>query len=324
VTKLLINLLIIFLLISCQLQNNYNPSTIIDDERNFIKKVIISEKKPTVSEKKATVSEKNTIVSENKDVTINVNTLKYIVGEPYFIDGVEYIPSENYSFNQVGLATYYDKELHNQKTVNNDLNKVTELLGRHKTLPIPSIVKITNLENGFSLVIKINDRHDDNSSIIQVSRKTAQLLRFYKSKIARVKVEIIADPSKQIKIVTQSMNETNFNDTIQSVPTEDVSISNLDENLISEKLNHDNVNSPIEMDFEEVTYKDLYLKVYGFNSYVELNNLISVLGINYKFLTQKEGDNYSLLLGPLENKDVNNLVTTFISKGYKKNDIILE
>ena len=311
-------------MISCQLQNNYNPSTIIDDERNFIKKAIISEKKPTVSEKKATVSEKNTIVSENKDVTTKVNTLKYIVGDPYFIDGVEYIPSENYSFNQVGLATYYGKELHNQKTVNNDLNKVTELLGRHKTLPIPSIVKITNLENGFSLVIKINDRHDDNSSIIQVSRKTAQLLRFYKSKIARVKVEIIADPSKQIKIVTQSMNETNFNDTIQSVPTEDVSISNLDENLISEKLNHDNANSPIEMDFEEVTYKDLYLKVYGFNSYIELNNLISVLGINYKFLTQKEGDNYSLLLGPLENKDVNNLVTTFISKGYKKNDIILE
>ena len=45
---------------------------------------------------------------------------------------------------------------------------------------------------------------------------------------------------------------------------------------------------------------------------------------DYKFLTQKEGKDYSLLLGPLENKDVNNLVTTFISRGYKKNDIILE
>ena len=59
------------------------------------------------------------------------------------------------SDEDIGLATYYDKELHNQKTANNDLNKVTELLGRHKTLPLPSIVKITNLENGLSLTIKL-------------------------------------------------------------------------------------------------------------------------------------------------------------------------
>ena len=56
-------------------------------------------------------------------------------------------------------------------------SNVTELLGRHKTLPLPSIVKITNLENGLFLNIKIVDRHDDNASIIQVSRKVAQLLK---------------------------------------------------------------------------------------------------------------------------------------------------
>ncbi|HIA61177.1 MAG: hypothetical protein MKZ97_01330 [Alphaproteobacteria bacterium] len=225
--KLLINLLIIFLLISCQLQKDNKIIKLIEDKKSFTKNTIISKKNTTISIKNTTILEKNTIVSENKKVTTSLNILKYVVGDPYFIDGVEYIPSENYSYNKIGLATYYGKELHNKKTVNNDLNKVTELLGRHKTLPIPSIVKITNLENGLSLIIKINDRHDNNSSIIQVSRKTAQLLRFYKSKIARVKVEIIADPSKQIKIVTQSMNATNFNDTIKSAPTEDVSISNL-------------------------------------------------------------------------------------------------
>ena len=323
-TKLLINLLIVFLLISCQLQKDHKLSKLIDDKKNIIIKTTVSESQTTDSESNNTVSKKNTIVSENINFAKKLNTLKYVVGDPYFIDGVEYVPNENYSYNQVGLATYYGKELHNKKTVNNDLNKVTELLGRHKTLPIPSIVKITNLENGLSLVIKINDRHDDNSSFIQVSRKTAQLLRFYKSKIARVKVEIIADPSKQLKIVIQSMNETNFNDTIKAVPTEDVYITTLGDNLISEKLNNDNFSSPIEMGFEEVTNQDLYLKVYGFSSYIEVKKVISDLGIDYKFLTQKEGKDYSLLLGPLENKDVNNLVTTFISRGYKKNDIILE
>ena len=69
------------------------------------------------------------------------------------------------------LQLIMEKNSHKVKTANNDLNKVTELLGRHKTLPLPSIVKITNLENGFSLIIRINDRHNDNSSIIQVSRK---------------------------------------------------------------------------------------------------------------------------------------------------------
>ena len=117
--------------------------------------------------------------------------------------------------------------MHNQKTLNNDLNKVTELLGRHKTLPLPSIVKITNLENGLSLTIKVIDRHDDNASVIQVSRKVAQLLRFYKNRMARVKVEILSDPSKQWKNVTMSINDEDFNSTVESASTEIVSISNL-------------------------------------------------------------------------------------------------
>ena len=101
--------------------------------------------------------------------------------------------------------------MHKIKTANNDLNKVTELLGRHKTLPLPSVVKVTNLENGLSVTVKIIDRHKDNSSIIQVSRKVAQLLRFYKNKITRVRVEILPDPSKQWKNVILSMNEPEFN-----------------------------------------------------------------------------------------------------------------
>ena len=165
------------------------------------------------------------------------NLIKYHIGDPYFIEGVEYIPEENYNYNEIGLASFYGKELHKRKTINNDFNNVTELLGRHKTLPIPSIVKITNLDNGLFLTIKINDRHNDNSSLIQVSRKTAQLLRFYKDKIAKVRIEVLSDPSKQMKIVTQSMNEINFNDTIDSAPTESVSISNIDSTNIESNKN---------------------------------------------------------------------------------------
>ena len=78
---------------------------------------------------------------------INAKIIQYIVGDVYFIEGVKYEPKENYEYNEIGLASYYGKELHNKKTLNNDYNKVTELYGRHKTLPLPSILKITNFRH---------------------------------------------------------------------------------------------------------------------------------------------------------------------------------
>ena len=237
---------------------------------------------------------------------------------------MEYVPEENYSYAESGLATFYDKELHNVKTANNDLNKVTELLGRHKILPLPSIVKITNLENGLSLTIKVNDRHEDNGSLIQVSRKVSQLLRFYKNKIARVKVEVLADPSKQNKIVIESMNQVDFNKTIDSAPTESVSISDLNETTDEKSISNNKIEQPIELMMEEISDQDLFVKVHGFKSYNEAKNIINALNIKFNTTTQNEGDTYSVLFGPIENIDANKLVSSFISKGYKKTEIILK
>ena len=110
---------------------------------------------------------KNQIESKKSD------NIFYYVGDPYYIEGVKYTPEENYNYTEVGLSTFYGKELHNVRTVNNDFNKVTELYGRHKTLPIPSMVKVTNLDNGFSINIKIIDRHDDNAALIHSISNTS-------------------------------------------------------------------------------------------------------------------------------------------------------
>ena len=219
--KLLIKTTLFLILFSCETIPKKKISTIVEKSKETVQKTL--KKEPTITTKKeSTITKKNepTIIKKKNDI------ITYFVGDPYFIEGVKYIPQEDYFYNKTGLGTFYGKELHKTKTANNDLNKVTELLGRHKTLPLPSVVKVTNLENGLSVTVKINDRHNDNSSIIQVSRKVAQLLRFYKSKITRVKVEILADPSKQWKNVTLSMNEPEFNTTIESAPTDEVSISN--------------------------------------------------------------------------------------------------
>jgi len=311
--KLIISFLL-FLIISCeQISKDEVINTIENTKDVIVEKTI---KSPDTTEK---IDLK---VEEDK---VNKNKIFYLIGEPYYIEGVKYVPEENYSYEEIGLATFYDKELHNKRTANNDLNKVTELLGRHKTLPLPSIVKITNLENGLSLTIKIIDRHDDNTSIIQVSRKVAQLLRFYKNKITKTKVEILPDPSRQWKNVTMSINDKDFNNTVESAPTEIVSISNIDEDLnTAEDQNEDiNIEQPIELGFEEVDDLDLYLHVNNFKNYQEIKNIVNEINLSDKYTSENIGNFYKLIVGPIDNKTADKLLSTFISKGYKESKLIL-
>jgi len=298
--KLIFSIIIFLILTSCQVSSPKKVKQFIEEKKEVIKSNIKEEAK-----------EKN-------------ESIFYYIGETYYIEGIEYTPAEDYNYSKNGLSTYYGKELHNIKTINNDYNKVTELLGRHKTLPLPSTVRITNLENGLSLIIKINDRHEDNSSIIQVSRKVAQLLKFYKNKIARVNVEIIEDPSKQMKIVTMSMNEPEFNETISSAPTEIVSISDLNETGIAISEDNPNYEQPIELKQNDISDSSLFLKVYGFDSFEQSKEILENLNINFKTTVMNEGNNYSIILGPLENENINKLVSSFISIGYKQNEIIVE
>ena len=197
------------------------------------------------------------------------------------------------------------------------------MLGRHKTLPLPSIVKITNLENGISLTIKIVDRHDDNASIVQVSRKVAQLLRFYKNKITKIKVEILSDPSKQWKNVIMSINEDDFNNTVESAPTEIVSITNIDDDIIISDETK-SIQQPIELGFEEVEKLHLYLHVNNFKNYQEIQNTVKEIELLEKYTSENIGTFYKLIIGPIDNQVANKLVSTFISKGYKENELILK
>ena len=262
----------------------------------------------------------------------NINSVKvskppiifYYIGEPYFIEGVNYVPEENYNYSEIGLSSFYGKELHNIKTINNDTNKVTELLGRHKTLPIPSMVKVTNMDNGLSINVKIIDRHDDNAVVIQVSRKVAQLLGFYKSKIATVKVEILSDASKQWKNVVKSMNDENFDKTISSAPTDIVSIIDIDETLETVENQNEIKLEPIELKSEKIDDFKLYLKIKGFENYEKIRFLIDNYDSKLNHTSEKNNSKYDLIIGPIENTEANKLVSYFITKGYKETEIFID
>ncbi len=306
--KFLISLFLI-LIVSCKEITNEPITNKFNDGIKKIENIIENK------------NEKNDTKLEYKKKPKDV--IFYYLEEPYFIEGVKYIPEENYSYSEIGISTFYGKELHNTKTINNDINKVTELVGRHKTLPLPSMVKITNLDNGLSINIKIIDRHKDNASLIQVSRKVAQLLGFYKDKVATVRVDILSDATKQWKNVANSLNEPEFNETILSAPTSIVSISDIDNiNTQNEKENLTDF-KPIELVSEQVDDYKMFLIVYKFSNYNEVKSVMKNLNQDIKYTSEKNGTSYDIIIGPVDKTEINNLVSYFISKGYKDTKIVL-
>lgn len=122
----------------------------------------------------------------------------YKVGSPYQIAGVWYYPAEDYSYDETGIASWYGEDFDHKYTSNGELFDVNGLTGAHRTLPLPSIVQVTNLENGRSIQVRVNDRGPfARGRIIDVSRRAAQLLGFESTGTARVRVRILAPESLQ-------------------------------------------------------------------------------------------------------------------------------
>lgn len=124
----------------------------------------------------------------------------YKVGSPYKIMGQWYYPKEDYDYSEVGTASWYGEDFHAKKTANGESYDMHALTAAHRTLPLPSIVKVTNLENGRSLVLRVNDRGPyAKNRIIDISKRGAQLLGFQTQGTAKVRVEIMEKESKELK-----------------------------------------------------------------------------------------------------------------------------
>ena len=124
----------------------------------------------------------------------------YKVGNPYKIMGKWYYPKEDYSYSEVGTASWYGKDFHAKRTANGEKYDMNALTAAHRTLPLPSIVKVTNLENGRSLVLRVNDRGPyAKNRIIDVSKRASQLLGFFTQGTTKVRVEVMEKESKALK-----------------------------------------------------------------------------------------------------------------------------
>ena len=129
----------------------------------------------------------------------------YKIGKPYKIMGQWYYPKEDFYHSEEGIASWYGPNFHGKKTANGAIFDMNLVSAAHRTLPMPSIVRVTNLENGRSLVVKVNDRGPfAHNRIIDLSRRGAELLGFKQKGTALVRVEILEGESRQLASLMQS------------------------------------------------------------------------------------------------------------------------
>jgi rare lipoprotein A len=116
----------------------------------------------------------------------------YRVGKPYNINGRTYVPAENPSYRAEGIASWYGRDFHGRLTANGEVYDMHSISAAHTTLPLPSYVRVTNLDNGRSIVVRVNDRGPyTRSRVIDLSIGTAKALDFYSRGLARVRVEYV-------------------------------------------------------------------------------------------------------------------------------------
>jgi len=111
------------------------------------------------------------------------------IGKPYQVAGVWYYPSDDRDYDARGIASWYGPGFHALATANGERYNQDDVTAAHKTLPMPSWVEVENLDNGRRLVVRINDRGPFvEGRIIDLSRRSAQLLGVDKAGLARVRV----------------------------------------------------------------------------------------------------------------------------------------
>lgn len=155
-----------------------------------------------ISSCKQSPSKKELILSKlsTHDKEITKYEGHYKTGKSYTIKSKTYTPVQSISnYKKIGLASWYGKNDHGKKTANGDKFNVNLLTAAHKELPLPSVVKVTNLNNGKALIVMVNDRGPFHKNrIIDVSEKAAELLDFKKSGVANVKIEYLSKETKEL------------------------------------------------------------------------------------------------------------------------------
>jgi rare lipoprotein A len=126
-------------------------------------------------------------------------TSNYKIGTPYKIAGIQYQPKERFIHEETGQASWYGPGFHSRLTANGEPFDQRAMTAAHRTLQLPSIIHVTNLSNGRTAVLRVNDRgpyHADR--ILDVSEVAAEELGFMRRGTTKVKIKVLEDPSREV------------------------------------------------------------------------------------------------------------------------------
>lgn len=146
---------------------------------------------------------------------------------PYQIKGVWYYPAEMPDYDETGIASWYGDPFHGRATASGEIYDKRIVTAAHKTLPLPSTVRVTNLENGRVLTVRVNDRGPFvNNRIIDMSHRGAQLLGFERQGIARVRVEVVGSDDDRF-VLRPVKTPNNEKKAVAAAPRKSVKVASL-------------------------------------------------------------------------------------------------
>ena len=278
------------------------------------------------------------MVSSCSETTFLINSAKrmgtwgdnptYKVGNPYKINGKWYYPAINYEYDEVGYASWYGPGFHGKKTANGEIFNQNKISAAHRTLPLPSIVKITNLENGKILpFVRVNDRGPfARNRIIDLSKEAAKELGFVNKGVTKVRVEILEDESRkfandliQNKNIAKSAKVQNIEKKNITSPVKEV--KNEDKENKIKKVN-DETN-------ENFVLKDnkIAIQVGAFTDHRNAKSLIDKLSEFKAYIKREFIENkyiYRVRIGPLKNiSSANELQEKLFELGYTSSHLVM-
>ncbi len=134
------------------------------------------------------------VVEEGKPIPKGGGT--YRIGKPYQLAGRTFIPEHDPSYTEEGMASWYGVDFHGRLTANGEVYDKDAISAAHKTLPIPCYARVTNLSNGRSIIVRVNDRGPyARDRVIDLSSKAAELLHYKSIGVARVRVDYVGPAS---------------------------------------------------------------------------------------------------------------------------------
>ena len=117
---------------------------------------------------------------------------RYQLGTPYRIGGHLFRPRKIPDYDEIGIASWYGHRFHRRMTANGEWFDMEYFTAAHPTMPLPSYARVINLENGKEMVVRVNDRGPFvGSRLIDLSKKTAEMLEFRAQGVAKVRVQYI-------------------------------------------------------------------------------------------------------------------------------------